>query len=152
MSAEDVNFEEISTKVECVKIALTQDKNGFIFKMALNPADTPEEFLKDPVGQRYMAVFVRLDGTDQPVAAPSNEEGRRAVAMAGTLCADANFIGWLALNGDIDEATETAASVWLRKFLGVQSRKELMFNEKAREKLMGVRAEFINAIRQGRVT
>jgi hypothetical protein len=147
---QDVDFKDISTKVEVVKIGMRHTKDGHIFSMAINPDDTPADFMRDPVGQRYVAVFVRLNDQDEPVASKENEEGKYAVRIAGTLCSDDNFQQWLAINGDIDDATEAAASVWLRKHLNVVSRKELKDNAQARQKLMDVRAEFIEYMRTGR--
>ena len=149
MSMEDTDFEDISTKVECVKIAMNQDKTGFILKLSLNPADTPEDLMRDPVGTRYVAVFVRVDGEDKPVASQVSDEGKKAVALAGALCGDDKFQRWLAISGEIDEATEDAAATWLRGYLNISSRKELRTEAGARKKLDGLRGEFIAALKRG---
>lgn len=149
MSINDIDFNGISTKIECVKIALTQDKNGFVLKLALSPADAPEDVLRDPVGQRYLAVLVRLNDNDEPVAAETDREGIQAVKIAGTLCSDNNFQLWLAQKNYVDDMSEDAASAWMRIYLGLKSRAELKINATARRKLMDLRAEFVSDIKRG---
>ena len=139
----DIDISEISTKFECVKVSMRHTKDGHVFSMAIHPSDTPEDFLRDPVGQRYLAVLVRLDGHDQPVPSPDAEEGARAIKLAGTLCHDKNFIEWLAVTSEIDDPTEDAASVWLRKNLKVTSRRELKTDKEARKRLDAIRNDFI---------
>lgn len=140
---------EAHTQFEAVKVAMTQDRNGHVLKMSIHPNDTPESIMRDPVGTRYMVVLVRTDDEGKPVASPIDEEGRKAVALAGTLCSDNNFQQWLMMTGDIEDATENAASVWLRRYLNVTSRKELKFDAVARSKLYGLRDEFTAGLRSG---
>jgi len=139
----ETDFKDISTKVEVVKVGMRHTKDGHIFSMAINPHDTPAELMRDPVGQRYLAVLVRLNDQDEPVSSKENEDGKKAVALAGTLCHDASFQEWLAATGEIDDMSEAAASVWLRKRLKVTSRKDLKVDDQARRRLDDVRAEFI---------
>lgn len=139
----EIDYGEISTKFECVQIAMTKGKEGFVLKLAINPADAPEDMLRDPVGQRYLAVLVRLNDQDEPVASKEKEEGDRAVRLAATLCSDEGFQSWLAETGQIDEMADHAAAVWMRKRLGITSRKELKTDKEARQKLLSVRDEFI---------
>ena len=144
---DDVDFKDISTKVEAVKIAMRHTKDGHVVSFAINPHDTPHELMADPLGQRYLVVLVRLNQQDEPVASPENEEGKRAVMIAGAMCGDQNFQEWLCTTGEIDDLDESNASVWLRKRLGIVSRKELKTDKEARAKLMDVRAEFTNWMR-----
>ncbi len=145
------DIKEMSTQFEAVKIAMTQDKNGHILKLAIHPNDTPEAIMRDAVGTRYMVVLVRMDDEGKPVASQQDEEGRKAIALAGTLCTDTNFQTWLVINGEINDGTEQAASVWLRQYLNVTSRKELKFDTVARKKLLGLRDQFVNDLRAGRL-
>ncbi len=119
------DIREISTKFEAKKIGMRHTKDGHVFYMACHPDDTPADLMQDPLGQRYMFVAVRLDDNDQPVDTPKNEEGRRAVKLAGTLCAN-----------------EESATKAVRKYLGITSRKELMSNEEARRRLLALRGDF----------
>lgn len=143
---------EAHTQFEAVKIAMTQDRNGHVLKVSIHPSDTPESVMRDPVGTRYMIVLVRIGDEGQPVAAPVDEEGRKAVALAATMCGDKNFQSWLAVSGEIDDANEEAATVWLRKYLKITSRKELRVDKQARDMLNGLRGEFIAALKSGKHT
>ena len=145
----ETDFNEISIKFEGVKIGMRHTKDGHVVSFAVHPNDTPHDLMADPLGQRYMIVAVRIDGNDQPVASQNTEDGRKSIALAGTLCNDSKFRQWLIISGEIDDDTEMAASVWMRKYLNVTSRKELMHDAKARAKLAGLRDEFVAAIRNG---
>lgn len=136
------DIREISTKFEAKKIGMRHTKDGHVFYMACHPDDTPADLMQDPLGQRYMFVAVRLDDNDQPVDTPKNEEGRRAVKLAGTLCANEEFQNWLVVSNLADEVNEESATKALRKYLGITSRKELMSNEEARRRLLALRADF----------
>lgn len=143
------DFEEVSSKVECVKIAMNQDKNGFVLKLSLHPNDTPEDLLRDPVGTRYLAVLVRIDAHEQPVAAPATEEGLKAIKIAGTMCSDYTFQEWMVRKGYAEDMTEVSVAAGMRKILRVASRKELKVDAKARQRLLDLRGEFVEAMRQG---
>jgi hypothetical protein len=135
--------DEIPTiKFECVQIAMNKDKNGYVLKLSIHPNDNPEELMKDRVGQRYQAVFVRLDENDQPTMPPDEAEGRLAVKMAATLCADEKFQGWLCFQGYADEISEEAAAIGVRTYCGIASRSDLKSNKEARAKFLGLRDMF----------
>lgn len=140
---------DVHSQVEAVKIAMTQDRNGHVLRLGIHPNDTPESIMRDPVGTRYMVVLVRLDDQGEPVASQVDEDGKKAVILAGTLCSDINFQSWLSRTGHIDDATEEAASVWLRKYLSITSRRELKTNSVARKALYDLRSEFIDGLRTG---
>ena len=143
MEEKDIDYEEISTKFECVKLGMRHTKDGHVISFAINPHDTPQELMTDPLGQRYIIVAVRLDGEDKPVAPEITEEGKRAVALAGTLCGDEMFQEWLCISGETDKYSEEAASVAMRRLLGVASRAELKTNAGARQKLKEIRDNFV---------
>lgn len=147
----DVDVRGNATSFEAVKIAFTQDKNGFVLKLSLHPSDAPEAVMMDALGTRYMVTLVRLADDNTPVPSSSEEEGKRAVALAGALCGDEKFQSWLAMSGDIDEPTELNASAWLRSYLGVTSRKELKIDRTARDKLYGLRDEFVRDLKAGKL-
>jgi hypothetical protein len=139
---------DMSTRFEAVKIAMTQDKNGFVLKLSLHPNDTPEDIMRDPVGTRYMMVAVRMDDEGQPSPSADQQEGVQAVRIAGALCGDTRFQQWLALTGATDEISETAAADAVRKYCVITSRAELKTDKQAREKLAGLRAEFMEYLRR----
>lgn len=142
------DIREAHTQFEAVKIAMTQDKNGHILKLAIHPNDTPEDIMRDAVGSRYMVVLVRMDDQGQPVASQSTEDGIKAVRLAGTLCGDEDFQQWLVEQQEADEMSEVAASVALRRLLKVTSRKELKTDREARQRLLAIRDEFVATYRR----
>jgi hypothetical protein len=139
---EETDFNELSTKFECVKIGFRHSKDGHILQLAIHPDDTPHDLLKDFLGQRYLAVLVRMDADDQPVADKGKEEGKKAINMAMALCKDEEFQMWMASAGMAEEPTEEAAVNGLKDYLGIKSRKDLLTDKAARERLAGLRAEF----------
>jgi hypothetical protein len=145
------DYEELSSKFEAVKVSMNQDKNGHMLKLAVHPNDTPEDIMRDPVGTRYLVVLVRMNDEGEAVPSPSMEEGKKAIRLAGTLCSDDNFQQYLVHVEEADEMSEMAATVALRRMLNITSRKELMHNKEARAKLLGIRDEFANALRQGKL-
>jgi len=143
----DDNLEDISSKFECVQIAMNKDKNGYVLKLAVHPSDAPEDLLRDPVGQRYLAVMVRIGDQGQPETSPHTAVGLQAVKVAATICGDVRFQQWMAMAGMIDQPTEEAAVAAVRGYCGIKSRSELKTNSKARDKLFSLRDEFIASLR-----
>ena len=141
---DEVDVRQAHTQFEAVKIAMTQDRNGHVLKLSIHPSDTPESIMRDMVGTRYMVVLVRMDDEGKPVPAQSDEEGRRAVTLAGTLCGDSNFQEYMCITGEAQEYGEVPASIALRRLLGVTSRAELKTDSQARQKLLGIRDEFVH--------
>jgi hypothetical protein len=48
---------------EAVKVALKQDKTGYILTLNIHPDDLDEAVLRDFVGARYGVAMVRIDGS-----------------------------------------------------------------------------------------
>ena len=46
---------------ETIKIALKQDRNGYVMTLRIHPDDVPDELLRDFVGARYIVAMVRLN-------------------------------------------------------------------------------------------
>ena len=44
---------------EGIKVALKQDKTGYVLTLSMHPDDIPESLLRDFVGARYQVVMVR---------------------------------------------------------------------------------------------
>lgn len=142
-------MEAISTRFECVKLGMRHTKDGHVLSLSIHPNDTPDDLFKDPLGTRYMIVAVRMNDQGEPVASPDAQEGIQAVRVAGALCTDPRFQQWLAMTNDIDEISEEAAATYVRKFCRVTSRAELKANRQARERLTGLRGEFLEYLRRG---
>jgi hypothetical protein len=127
---------------EGVKVALKQDKTGYVLTLSLHPDDIPEELLRDFVGARYQVVMVRLNGHEEPMDRQNEFEGDRAIRIAGLLCRDEKFWNYLYEDNQILEAKEKEATDWLRDYLNIPSRSELKTNPQARLLLNQLHKEY----------
>jgi hypothetical protein len=127
---------------EGVKVALKQDKTGYVLTLSMHPDDIPEELMRDFVGARYQVVMVRLNGNEQPMNRQDEFEGDRSIRIAGLLCRDPKFWKFLFDDSQIFEEDEESCTDWLRNYLGVQSRSELKTNEEARKRLDKIHREY----------
>ncbi len=109
---------------EAVKIALKQDKTGYVLTLNVHPEDVPVDLLRDFVGARYQVVMVRLNDENRPMNRDA-EYSRDAVRTAGILCRDKDFAAYLLEKNQIFEASEAAVIEWLKQELDIQSRTEL---------------------------
>jgi uncharacterized protein YcgL (UPF0745 family) len=126
---------------EGVKIAMKQDRTGYILTLNVHPDEVPEALLRDFVGARYQVVMVRLNGEEQPINREA-EYSRDAVRAAGILCRDPQFAQYLMDIGHIFELSESAVVAWLKEELDIQSRAELKENKQAAQKLQFVQQEY----------
>lgn len=102
---------------EARKVALKQDRTGFILTLSLHPDEAPEELLRDFVGTRYGCALVRINDDESPVAYNNR------VQKAGILCRSEEFQHFLGTN------TEDKAVDVLCKRCGIASRTELHGNK-----------------------
>lgn len=130
-----------TSQFEAVKIALKQDKTGYILTLNVHPDDLCEDILRDFVGARYQVVMVRLNGEERPINRDA-EYSRDAVRAAGILCRDPQFAQYLLDIGQIFELSESAVVAWLKEELDIQSRAELKENQQAAQKLQFVQQEY----------
>lgn len=128
---------------EGVKVAIKQDKTGYVLTLSIHPDDVPEALLRDFVGARYGVAMVRIDANEQPMNR-AEFEGDKLIRMAGMLCKDAQFWEYLYEDAQIFEENEKEATEWMRHYLGIQSRSELKTNELAQQ-LMRKLVEEYNA-------
>ena len=85
---------------EARKVALKQDRTGFVLTLAIHPDETPEELLRDFVGARYACVMVRLQD-DESATVYDNR-----VQKAGMLCRNPDFQDFLMCDNETDAADE----------------------------------------------
>ena len=116
---------------EGVKVALKQDKTGYVLTLSMHPDDIPEDLLRDFVGSRYQVVMVRLDQNDQPLDRQEEYQGDRAVRIAGILCKDPKFWKYLYSEEQIFDEDMEDATEWVRNYLNVPSRSDLKTNREA---------------------
>jgi hypothetical protein len=125
---------------EAIKVALKQDKSGYVLTLNIHPDDLDDRIMRDFVGSRYVVVMARIDNDEQPLNREQFTDP--AVRLAGMLCKDKDFQAFLVEIGDIFDANELEAADWLRNEFGVASRSELRGNEEAARKLNQIHEEF----------
>jgi hypothetical protein len=106
---------------ESRKVALKQDRTGFILTLSIHPDEIPEELLRDFVGARYGVAMVRIQ--DDESAMPYTNR----VQKAGMLCRQLQFQDFMKSNSE-DEAAHKLCSK-----LGISSRSELNGNREAQQ-------------------
>jgi hypothetical protein len=109
----------MALQFEARKVALKQDRTGYVLTLSLHPDEIPVELLRDFVGARYACALVRIQDDESPTTY-SNK-----VQTAGMLCRAVEFQEFL---GAIDESSVAAE---LCKRCGITSRSELNGNEEA---------------------
>ena len=127
---------------EAIKVALKQDKSGYVLTLNVHPDEAPDALLRDFVGARYQVVMVRLNGNEEPMYRQEEFERARAMGIAGMLCRDPLFWKFVSEQSLADE-NEEEATEWLRQEVGISSRAELKSNVGARIRLTRVHKEFM---------
>ena len=113
----------MALQFEARKVAMKQDRTGFILTLCIHPDELPIELVRDFVGARYGCALVRIQDDESPT--PYNNR----VQQAAILCKQERF--WDFLGSPINEEE---AAVSLCNYLGIQSRSELNGNKVAQEK------------------
>lgn len=109
----------MALQFEARKVALKQDRTGFILTLVLHPDEVPEEILRDFVGTRYACAVVRIQDDESPT------QYNNRVQKAGMLCRNPGFQHFLGTDSEDD-----AAQVLCKK-CEISSRSELNGNQKA---------------------
>ena len=128
---------------EAIKIAMRQDRSGFILTLNVHPDEAPSEMLKDFVGARYQVVMVRLSDGDTPMNR-DQEYARDPVRMSAILCKDKEFARFL-FNSSLTFTwlEEAEVTSWLREELKITSRAELKNNREAADQFWFIYQEFM---------
>jgi hypothetical protein len=111
----------MALQFEARKVALKQDRTGFVLTLSIHPDECPEEILRDFVGARYGCALVRIQDDE------SATQYDNRVKRAGILCRDPKFHDFL----EVEDESE--AAVELCKRCGIESRTELHGNEVAKQ-------------------
>jgi hypothetical protein len=109
----------MALQFEARKVALKQDRTGYVLTLSLHPDEIPVELLRDFVGSRYGCALVRIQDDETPTAYSNR------VQTAGMLCRSVEFQEFLGTMDEISAAAE------LCKRCGIESRSELNGNEEA---------------------
>jgi len=120
---------------EGIKVALKQDKTGYVLTLSMHPDDVPVDLLRDFVGARYQVVMVRLDTNEGPIDRQEEFASDRAIRISGMLCRDPKFWEYLFSKNQISTKDYENATQWLRFFLELESRSQLKTNVAAQTKL-----------------
>jgi hypothetical protein len=120
---------------EGMKVALKQDKTGYVLNLSIHPDDIPDDLLRDFVGARYQVVMVRLDDNEQPMIKEEEFAGDKAIRIAGMLCRDLKFWNFLYEDNQIFTQDYETATEWVRSYLNVPSRSDLKTNVEAQKLL-----------------
>lgn len=126
---------------ESVKIAMKQDKEGYVLTLRVHPDEVPDALFRDFVGARYQTVMVRLTADEKPMNR-DDVLSKDLIRLAGIICREEQFAEWLHKQGLITEMTEQEAINWLRAELDVISRSELKDNPKARNRFIQINSEY----------
>lgn len=130
-----------TSQFEGVKVAIKQDKTGYVLTLSIHPDEIPDEILRDFVGSRYQVVMVRINTDERPMDR-EQDLSMDYVRIAGMLCRDSGFHTFLHEGGHIFIASEEEATSWLKETLKVESRSEIKNNARAIEQLRGIYKEF----------
>lgn len=123
----------MALQFEARKVALKQDRTGYVLTLSLHPDEIPEELLRDFVGARYACALVRIQDDESPTP----YENR--VQKAAILCKTIEFMDF------IGALTEDMAARKLCQACGITSRSELNGNVEAQKKFDDLVKDYENA-------
>lgn len=109
----------MALQFEARKVALKQDRTGYVLTLSLHPDEIPVELLRDFVGSRYGCALVRIQDDETPTSYSNR------VQRAGMLCKQEPFQDFLGVFGEDEAAAE------LCKRCEIESRSELNGNQAA---------------------
>jgi len=113
---------------EAVKIALKQDKTGFVLTLNIHPDEIPTELMRDFVGARYGIAMVRIQDNESP----THYDNR--VKKSGILGRSTRFQLWLRKECGLTIDGEDDAVEAIHRICGISSRTELNGNKQAQDK------------------
>jgi hypothetical protein len=112
----------MALQFEARKVAMKQDRTGFVLTICIHPDDLPEELIRDFVGARYGCALVRINDDETPV--PYNNR----VKKAGMICKDKSFQKFMSSEIAGSPINEDQAATYLCEHCGIESRSELNGN------------------------
>lgn len=123
----------MALQFEARKVALKQDRTGYVLTLSLHPDEIPVELLRDFVGSRYGCALVRIQDDETPTTYSNR------VQKAGMLCRAESFQDFLGVLGEDEAAAE------LCKRCGIGSRSELNGNQEAQMAFDALVSEYNNS-------
>lgn len=128
-----------TSQFEAIKIALKQDRTGYILSLNIHPDEVCEDILRDFVGARYQVVMVRLGENERPV---NRDNFIDVVKISAIVSKDPQFHRWLDETGESFAADEAYAVDWLYTKCGIKSRAEFRVNGEAAKIFLSINEEF----------
>lgn len=123
----------MALQFEARKVALKQDRTGYVLTLSLHPDEIPVELLRDFVGSRYGCALVRIQDDETPTTYSNR------VQKAGMLCRAESFQDFLGVLGEDEAAAE------LCKRCSIESRSELNGNQEAQMAFDALVSEYNNS-------
>lgn len=139
-------FRMETLQYEAVKIAMKQDKEGYVLTLRVHPDEVPPALFTDFCGSRYQVVMVRIGDDERPI---NRDNFSEVVKLAGMLCRDKMFATFLMDSGNIFDDDEDTVVEWLKDELRIESRSELKTNKEAATKLKEINLRFQEWKRNG---
>ena len=127
--------EIIYPQFEAIKIAMKQDKTGYVLTLNIHPDDLDVRIIRDFVGARYQVVMVRLDTNEAPIDRQEEFAADRSIRISGMLGRDPKFWDYLFSLSEISTRDYETAKQWMRFHLDVESLSYLKTNVLAQTKL-----------------
>ena len=112
---------------EAVKVALKQDRTGFVLTLSIHPDEAPEELLRDFVGARYGVAMVRIQDNETA----THYDNR--LKKAGMLGRSTKFHLWLRKENALTIDGEDDAVEAIHRICNIHSRTELNGNKDAQK-------------------
>lgn len=109
----------MALQFEARKVALKQDRTGFVLTLSLHPDEIPSELLRDFVGARYACALVRIQD-DESATVYNNR-----VKTAGMICRDPLFQQFMSEKYRLDLVDENETATMLCDKCGIESRSQL---------------------------
>jgi hypothetical protein len=109
----------MALQFEARKVALKQDRTGFVLTLSLHPDEIPVELIKDFVGARYACALVRIQD-DESAMVYNNR-----VKTAGMICRDPLFQQFMSEKYRLDLVDENETATMLCDKCGIESRSQL---------------------------
>ena len=135
-SLKTIFHSDMALQFECRKIALKQDRSGFVLTLTIHPDELPEELIRDFVGARYACVMVRLKDDE------SATEYSNRTQQAGILCRNPMFQSFMGQAYAGREVAEEETAEALCMECGIDSRTELNGNVFAKHRFDEILKEF----------
>ena len=148
------HIEDSAISFEGKKIALRQSKDGMVLLVSIHPDDIPASVVMSRLGTRYQCVLFEI-GDDENLVVPDEvRTGKKAVAVAGQICREESFQGWILrragieIMGTVDP--EPVAVESLKEELGIESRSELKENTLAQDQFRNLIIQYRKETADGR--